>query len=68
METIKIYSPIEDTEIRKSKENLQNSPMWKKAYSEEDLPRIRTKYPAIYEYRIKFEGSKPVMISKVSKV
>ena len=68
MESIKVYSTIDDKDIRKSKENLQKSPIWAKAYTSLDLPRIKETYPVLYEYSIKFEGTTPIMVSKVSKL
>jgi hypothetical protein len=65
MEDVKVYSPIEDKAIR---ENLNGSPIWKKAYHAEDLPRITTGNAVVFEYSIKFEGLKPVQVTNVKKI
>lgn len=65
METIKVYSPIEDKEIRN---NLNTSPIWKQAYHEDELSEAKKKHQNIFEYSIKFEGLKPIQITKVNRV
>jgi len=65
MEDIKVYSPVEDKAIR---ENLNGSPIWKKAYHKEDLPRIQGAHANIFEYSIKFDGLKPVQVTNVKKL
>jgi hypothetical protein len=65
MEAVKVFSPIEDKEIRK---NLNDSPIWKQAYHEEELSRVDKKYATMFEYTIKFEGLKPVMVNGVKKI
>jgi len=65
MEVVKVYSPIEDKDIRN---NLNGSPIWKKAYHEDELPMAKVKYPVMYEYLIKFDGLKVVMVNKITKL
>lgn len=65
MQSEKVYSPIEDKKIR---ENLTDSPIWKQAYTEEELASAKVKHTELYEYTIKFEGLKPVQFSGVKKV
>jgi len=65
MKDEKIYSPIEDKQIRA---NLQDSPMWAKTYHETDLALAKSKHPVLFEYVIRFDGLKPLMVTKVSKV
>ena len=65
MEDVKVYSPVEDNNIR---ENLNNSPIWKKAYHAEDLPRITAGNATVFEYSIKFDGLKPVQVTDVKKL
>jgi hypothetical protein len=65
MESVKVYSPVQDNEIRT---NLQNSPIWKQAYHTDDLPVARVKHAVLYEYTIKFEGLKAVQFSGVKKL
>lgn len=64
METVNVYSPIEDKKIR---ENLNDSPIWTKSLHEDDLEALGNKYPTLFEYQIKFDGLKPVMVTKVSR-
>ena len=65
MEAIKVYSPVEDKEIRK---NLNDSPIWKQAYHEEELPGVDNKHTKMFEYTIKFDGLKPIMVNGVKKI
>jgi hypothetical protein len=65
METIKVYSPIEDKNIRT---NLNNSPIWKQAYHEDEIREIEKQVPHMFEYSIKFDGLKPIMVNKVQKL
>lgn len=62
MEIVKVYSPIEDKEIQK---NLNGSPIWKQAFHQEEL--AGQKFNNIYEYSIKFDGLKPLQLTKVDK-
>lgn len=57
-----VYSPIFDKDIQK---NLQNSPMWKEAYKEEEIEKINKQ---LYVYKIKFNGLKPIMCMKINKI
>lgn len=65
METIKVYSPIEDKEIRN---NLKNSPIWSTAYHKDEVDAVRTKHNQMFEYSIKFDGLKPIQVTNVKKV
>lgn len=65
METIKVYSPIDDKNIH---QNLNDSPIWKSAYHQDELSAAKAKHPNLFEYSIKFEGLKPVFVSNVKKV
>ena len=65
MESIKVFSPIEDKAIR---ENLNGSPIWKQAYHETELVEAKKKHTGMYEYTIKFEGLKPVQVAGVKKL
>jgi len=65
MKDEKIYSPIEDKQIRA---NLNDSPMWAKTYHESDLELAKSKNPVLFEYVIRFDGLKPTQVLKVSKV
>lgn len=66
MESVKVYSPVLDNEIQK---NLLGSPIWTGLrYAASELAEATKKHPELYEYTIKFEGLKPIMISKISKL
>jgi hypothetical protein len=65
MKDEKVYSPIEDKQIRT---NLNESPIWKQNYHETDLVLAKSKHPVLFEYVIRFDGLKPIMVTKVSKV
>lgn len=60
METVKVYSPIKDSNIRT---NLANSPIWEECYHETDT---KPNKPMIC-YTIKFDGLKPIQVVKVSE-
>jgi len=65
MESVKVYSPVNDKAIR---ENLNGSPIWKQAYHAEGLKEAQKKHAEMYEYTIKFEGLKPVQVAGVKKI
>jgi len=65
METVKVYSPVDDKNI---KNNLNDSPIWKQAYSEDDISKAKLKHSELYEYTVKFDGIKPVQVTKIKKV
>lgn len=65
METIKVYSPVEDREIQK---NLADSPIWKTAYHKDELEEAKTKHNQMFEYSIKFENTTPIQVTKVKKM
>jgi len=64
METIKVYSTVEDKNIKK---NLNDSPIWKKAIHADELKEVESKYNSIWEYEVKFDGLKPVQVTKVNR-
>jgi hypothetical protein len=65
METVKVYSPIEDKDIRT---NLNNSPIWKQAYHESEYKDVLKKYIQMFEYSIKFDGLKPIQVINIRKL
>lgn len=65
MEIIKVYSPIDDKNIH---QNLNDSPIWKSAYHQDELSDAKLKHPSLHEYSIKFEGLKPVFVTNVKKI
>jgi hypothetical protein len=65
MENVNVYSPVEDKNIRT---NLNESPIWKKAYHDDDLVEAKKKHSTLWHYTIKFDGLKPIMLNKMSKL
>jgi len=62
-ETLKpfhVYSSIEDKDIEK---NLNDSPIWQQCYHKEDLPEGFSGF----EYKIAFDGLKPVQVMDVKR-
>lgn len=65
METVKVYSKIEDKNIKK---NLNDSPIWKEAIHEDELADVQEKGTPLFEYSIKFDGLKPVQANSIKKL
>ena len=65
MKKINVYSPVNDSKI---KENLKNSPIWKSCYHEEDVHDVINNHKEMFEYQIKFDGLKPIMVNKITKI
>ena len=66
MESVKVYSPVNDKEIRT---NLLGSPIWTGLrYHVDELAMARLKHAELYEYTIKFEGLKPVQFAGMKKL
>jgi len=65
MKTEKVYSKIEDKNIKKS---LNDSPIWKEAIHEDELAEVQEKGKPLFEYSIKFEGTKPVQVTDIKKI
>jgi len=65
MEIVKVYSPVDDKEIRS---NLNGSPIWKQAYHADELEAAKTKHAVLYEYSIKFNGLQPIQVTGVKEV
>jgi len=65
METVKVYSPIEDKNIKKS---IVDSPIWKPSIHEDDINEEHKKGETMFEYTMKFDGLKPVQVTKVKKL
>jgi len=64
METIKVFSTIDDKNIKKK---LSDSPIWGDAYTEDELIHV-DESKKLYQYSIKFDGLKPVQVTKIKKV
>lgn len=59
----KVYSPIHDADIAK---HLNESDIWGTCFKAEELSReVLDKNPGMYEYTIKFDGCKPVQVTKI---
>lgn len=65
METVKVYSPVEDKKI---KSDINGSPIWKEAIHEDDVREEMDKGKILFEYVMKFDGLKPVQVTKVNKI
>lgn len=65
MEIVKVYSPVDDKEIRN---NLNGSPIWKQAYHADELETAKQKHAVLFEYSIKFNGLQPIMVNKINKL
>jgi len=66
MKDEKVYSPIEDKEIRS---NLQGSPIWTGLrYHSDELETAKKKHEVLYEYSIKFDGLRAVQVTNVQKL
>lgn len=67
LETVKVYSPIEDMDIRNT---LGDSPIWKHAYHNDEYKDAMTKknYKDMFEYSFKFAGTKIVQLTGVKKI
>jgi hypothetical protein len=66
METVKVYSPVNDENIQK---NLEGSPIWKGLrYAESELAVATEAHKVLYEYSIKFDGLKAVQFTGMKKL
>jgi hypothetical protein len=66
MEIVKVYSPVDDKEIRK---NLHNSPIWTGLrYHVDELAEAKRKHHVLFEYSIKFDGLKPIQVTDIKKI
>jgi hypothetical protein len=61
-----ILSPVKD---EKMNSDIKNSLIWKNAYKPEEVTdEIRRKYNAWYEYHVRFEGLKPIQMTKFKEI
>lgn len=57
-----VVSPVKDVDF---KTNLGGSPVWKNCYhADEVTDDIRKKHAKWFEYHVKFDGLKPVQLTK----
>lgn len=61
-----VFSPVKDDKISS---HLKDSEIWEKAYTlEEFTDEARAKYPAWYEYHIRFDGVVPIQCTKIKEI
>ena len=66
METVKVYSPVNDENIQK---NIEGSPIWKGLrYTESELVEATKANKELYEYSFKFDGLKCVQFTGMKKL
>ena len=66
MEVIEIFSPIDDKQIYK---NLIDSPIWSKCFTKDELTETeRKKHTKMFKYSVKFNGLRPVQVTKITEV
>ena len=65
LESVKVYSPVEDKEVRT---NLGNSPIFKGVrYHESELALAKKNHAILFEYSFKFEGLKIAQFTGMKK-
>lgn len=58
-----VISPIKDEKINS---HINTSEIWKKAFKPEEITKeVRGKYAQLYAYYIRFEGLRPIMMTKI---
>lgn len=61
-----VLSPIKD---EKMNSDIKNSLIWKNAFKPEEInDEIRKKYNVWYEYTIRFDGLKPIQMTKFKEI
>lgn len=61
-----VISPVRD---EKMNSHINESEVWKKAFKAEELTdRIKGMHPAWYEYTIRFDGLKPIQMTKFREI
>jgi len=61
-----VISPVKD---EKFNSHINDSEVWKKAYKREELDdRTRGMHPAWYEYTVRFDGLKPLQMTKMREI
>lgn len=65
MENVNVYSPVDDQKI---KTDFENSPIWAKAYTEEEYLSNPKRYPTWFLYIFKFDGLKPKQVINIKKL
>jgi hypothetical protein len=63
MKIEKVFSPINDPKISS---HLNESPIWKSAYHQEEItPEIKKKFPFWFVYHIKLDGTVPIHCTNI---
>ena len=66
MEIVSVISPIFDEDIQRHFEPISRSKIWGNCYHPGEITEeIRKRYPVLYKYDIKFQGTKPVQCTKI---
>ena len=66
MTTEVVLSPVKD---EKMNSNINDSPVWKKAYKPEEVTEeVRKKHSAWFEYQVKFDGLRPIQVTKFKEI
>ena len=61
-----VISPVKDEKINS---HINESPIWKKAFKAEELTeKVRGMNSAWYEYTIRFDGLKPLQMTKFREI
>ncbi len=63
-----VISPVKDEKINS---HIEKSPIWEKgkAFKAEELTeKIKGMHPAWYEYTIRFDGLKPIQMTKFREI
>ena len=61
-----VISPVKDEKINS---HINESPIWKKAFKTEELTeKVRGMSPEWYEYTIRFDGLKPLQMTKFREI
>ena len=61
-----ILSPIKDPKFNA---NIQTSEVWKNAFRPEEVTdEVRMKYSKWYKYHVKFDGLKPIQVTKFAEL
>jgi len=61
-----VISPVLDKQMNS---HLNDSKVWKQAFKADELnEKIRGMHPAWYEYTVKFDGLRPIQMTKYKEI
>ena len=61
-----VISPVLDKQMNS---HLNDSKVWKQAFKADELSeKIRGMHPAWYEYTVKFDGLRPIQMTKYKEI